>query len=106
MSHCVKVGQLHDRNAVSESESQVTYTLFLSVAIFALLCNGSTSAFGAECTGSSPVRADSLVLGIVPAGMRFLAVQMQCVPVNDDGGVSLGKSREIKFIQVAQHQRI
>ena len=25
-------GQLHDRNAVSESESQVTYTLFLPVA--------------------------------------------------------------------------
>ena len=51
----------------------------------ALLCKGSTSAFDAESTGSNPVRADSLVLGIVPAGMRFLAVQLQCVPADDDG---------------------
>ena len=54
MSHCGKVGQLHDRNAVSESESQVH--LAVPVAIFALLCKGSTSAFDAECMGSNPVR--------------------------------------------------
>ena len=50
--------------------------------------------------GSNPVYTYSLVLGIVPAGMRFLAVQLQCVPADDDGELGLNSFASVLDIYV------
>ena len=64
------------------------------------MCKGSTSAFDAESTGSNPVRAGSLVLGIVPAGMRFLVVYLQCILAEDNGELGLNSFASVLDIYV------